>query len=141
VDGSEARPTTETEALVEALETQLHRVDLVGWAQITMRAEEIGLTFGDLRLLLAMMSSDGPTSVGDLAQLSGFSLDAAYPAVQHLRGLGYLQEERRRYTLSEAGHELVGLLEAAHREGIRAYVDGLDDGKRQWLAETVRMLP
>lgn len=104
-----------------------------------MRAEELELSFGDLRLLLALMASDGPSRVSDLARLSGFSLDAAYPAVQHLRGRGYLREDRRRYSLSEGGRELAAILHAAHLEGIRTYVDGLDAGERKKLEETVGM--
>ena len=102
-----------------------------------MRAEELKLSFGDLRLLLALMTRDGPSSVSDLARLSGFSLDAAYPAVQQLRGRGYLREERRRYSLSEDGKELAAILHAAHLEGIQTYVDGLDAGERKRLEETV----
>ena len=132
---------TSTESLVEALAARLHRVDLIAWAQITMRAEELKLSFGDLRLLLALMATDGPSSVSDLARLSGFSLDAAYPAVQQLRGRGYLREERRRYSLSEDGRELAAVLHAAHLEGIQTYVDGLDADERKRLEETVGMSP
>jgi DNA-binding MarR family transcriptional regulator len=46
-----------------------------------------------------------------------------------------LREERRRYSLSEDGRELVAILDAAHREGIQAYVDQLDPGERQPLEE------
>ena len=126
-------------ALVEALATRLHWVDLVGWAQITARAEKLGLSFGDLRLLLALTTMNGPSSVSDLARMSGFSLDAAYPAVHHLRARGYLREERRRYSLSEEGRELVAILDAAHREGIQAYVDGLNAREREWLEEAIGM--
>jgi len=45
---------------------------------------------------------------------------------------GYLREERRQYTLSREGQELVARLDAAHREGIQAYVDQLSpDDSRQ----------
>ena len=101
-------------------------VDLLAWARITARAAELGLSFEDLRLLLALSLRNGLSSIGDLARSSGFSLDAAYPAVHHLRSRGYVREERRRYSLSEEGRELVAVLDAAHREGIQAYVDGLD---------------
>jgi hypothetical protein len=40
VNTSANRPPTSTEPLVEALTTRLRRVDLIGWAQITARAEE-----------------------------------------------------------------------------------------------------
>ncbi len=127
-----------TEPLVEALARRLHLVDLVAWSRITARAEDLGLTFGDLRLLLALSLRDGLSSVSELAHSSGFSLDAAYPAVHHLRFRGYVREERRRYSLSEEGRELVAVLDAAHREGIREYVNGLDAGERKRLEEVVR---
>jgi DNA-binding MarR family transcriptional regulator len=139
VSASSNRFPTSTEALVEALAARLRRVDLIGWAQITAQAEKLGLSFEDLRLLLALSTGDGPWSVSDLARISGFSLDAAYPAVHRLRGRGYLLEERRQYSLSEDGRELIAILEAAHREGIQAYVDGLDASERNRLDEAIRM--
>ena len=126
---------TSTETLVEAISTRLHVVDLSGWARITARAEELELSFEDLRLLLALKIRNGPSSVSDLARLSGFSLDAAYPAVHHLRSRGYVREERRRYSLTDDGRELVASIDAAHREGIREYVNGLDASERQRLGE------
>jgi DNA-binding MarR family transcriptional regulator len=124
-----------TEPLVEAIATRIRNVDLIGWAQITARAEEHGLSFEDLRLLLALTTRDGPSSVSDLARISGLSLNAAYPAMHHLHGRGVVGEERRQYALSEDGRELVALLDAAHREGIQAYVDQLDPPERQRLGE------
>jgi DNA-binding MarR family transcriptional regulator len=124
-----------SEPLVEALATRLRRVDLIGWARIAAWAEKRELSFEDLRLLLALAIQDGPCTVSDLAGRSGLSLDAAYPAVNALRGRGYLREERRQYALSEDGRELVAILDAARREGIQAYVDQLDPGERQPLEE------
>ena len=129
-----------TEPLVDALAARLRCVDLVSWARITMRAEELALSFEDLRLLLALTTRNGPSSASELAPISGFSLQAAYPAVGRLRSRGYLREvSRGRYSLSEDGRELVDILEAAHREGIQAYVDGLDASDREWLEEAIRM--
>ena len=120
-------PTTSTDPLVEALATQLRLIDLVGWQRIATWAEQSELSFEDLRLLLALAvkMDDGPAAVSELADLAGFSLDVAYPATHRLRGRGYLREERRQYSLSEQGQELVAKLDAAHREGIQAYVDQL----------------
>ena len=140
MNASTGNPTS-TEPLVEALARRLHMVDLVAWARITARAEDLGLTFEDLRLLLALSLTNGLSSVSDLAQSSGFSVDAAYPAVHHLRSRGYVREERRRYSLSEEGREVVADLNVAHREGIREYVDGLDAGERKWLEEAVKVTP
>jgi len=139
VNSSTSNPTS-TDPLVEALATRLHMVDLTAWARITARAEELGLSFEDLRLLLALKISDGgPCSVSELAHSSGFSVDAAYPAIHHLRSRGYVREERRQYSFTEDGRELVALTDAAHREGIQEYVDGLDAGELKWLEEAVRM--
>jgi DNA-binding MarR family transcriptional regulator len=127
-------PTTSTDPLVEVLATRLRRLDLIGWQRIAAWAEESELSFEDLRLLLALAvkMDDGSTSISDLAELAGFSLDVAYPAIHRLRGRGYLSEERRQYALSEQGQELVARLDAVHREGIQAYVDQLDlDDRRQ----------
>jgi DNA-binding MarR family transcriptional regulator len=127
-------PTTSTDPLVEVLATRLRRLDLIGWQRIATWAEESELSFEDLRLLLALAvkMDDGSTSISDLAELAGFSLDVAYPAIHRLRGRGYLSEERRQYALSEQGQDLVARLDAVHREGIQAYVDQLDlDDRRQ----------
>jgi Mn-dependent DtxR family transcriptional regulator len=130
-------PMTSTDPLVEALATRLRLIDLVGWQRIAAWAEESELTFEDLRLLLAlaMKMDDGPTAVSELADLAGFSLDVAFPATHTLRRRGYLYEERRRYTLSQQGQELVARLDAAHREGIQAYVDTLDREEHQRLCK------
>jgi DNA-binding MarR family transcriptional regulator len=125
-------PTTSTDPLVEALATRLRLADLVGWQRIATWAEESELSFEDLRLLLALAvkRDDGPAAISELADLAGFSLDVAYPAIHSLRARGYLQEERRHYSLSEQGQELVAMLDAVHREGIQAYVDTLDREER-----------
>ena len=137
MNASTSRSPTSTEPLVEALETRLHMVDLVGWAQITALAEKLGLSFEDLRLLLALTNRNEPSSVSDLARLSGLSLDAAYPAVHRLRRRDYVREERRRYSLSDDGRDLVASLDAAHREGVRAYVNGLNASERKRLDEAI----
>jgi DNA-binding MarR family transcriptional regulator len=129
---------TSTEVLVEALAARLRSADLIGWAKITVRAEELGLSFEDLRLLLALTTKDGPSRVNDLAHLSGLSLDAAYPAIHRLHGRGFVREERRQYSLSEDGRELVAILDAAHREGIQAYVEQLDPREREQLTKVFR---
>ena len=132
---AESRLPRSSEPLVEALAIRRRDLDLIAWARIAAWAEKLALSFQDLRLLLALTAKDGPSSVSDLAGMSGLSLDAAYPAIHDLRGRGYLREERRRYSLSEDGRELVAILEAAHREGIRTYVDQLDPRQRQLLEE------
>jgi DNA-binding MarR family transcriptional regulator len=130
-------PTTSTDPLVEALATRLRRIDLVAWQRIATWAEQSELSFEDLRLLLALAvkMDDGPAAVSELADLAGLSLDVAYPATHRLRGRGYLREERRQYSLSDKGQELVAMLDAARREGVQAYVDKLDRDERQRLRE------
>jgi DNA-binding MarR family transcriptional regulator len=130
-------PTTSTDPLVEALATRLRRIDLVAWQRIATWAEQSELSFEDLRLLLALAVKvdDGPAAVSELADLAGLSLDVAYPATHRLRGRGYLREERRQYSLSDKGQELVAMLDAARREGVQAYVDKLDRDERQRLRE------
>jgi DNA-binding MarR family transcriptional regulator len=121
-----------TDPLVEALATRLRLLDLYGWRQIATWAEESQLSFEDLRLLLALALKvdDGATAVSELAALAGLPLDVAYPATHSLRSRGYLREDRRQYTLTERGQELVAKLDAAHREGIQAYVETLGRGER-----------
>jgi hypothetical protein len=128
-------PTTSTDLLVEALATRLRRMDLVGWKRIAAWAEESGMSFEDLRLLLAVAvkSDDGPAPISELAELAGLPLDVAYPATHRLRGRGYLSEEGRLYVLSAEGQEVVAKLDAAHREGIQAYVDQLNPDERGQL--------
>ena len=120
---------------MEALATRLRLMDLVGWQQIATWAEQSELSFQDLRLLLALAvkMDDGPAAVSELGDLAGFPLDVAYPAVHRLRGRGYLREERRQYSLSQQGQELVAKLDAAHRGGIQAYVNPLDREERRRL--------
>jgi DNA-binding MarR family transcriptional regulator len=128
-------PTTSTDPLVETLATRLRLMDLVGWQRIATWAEQSEFSFADLRLLLALAvkRDEGPAAISELADLSGFSLDVAYPAIHRLRGRGYLHEERRQYSLSQEGQELVARLDAAHREGIQAYVDQLSPDDRRPL--------
>jgi DNA-binding PadR family transcriptional regulator len=132
-------PTTSTDPLVETLATRLRRMDLVGWQRIATWAEQSELSFEDLRLLLALAvkMDDGPAAISELADLAGFSLDVAYPAIHRLRGRGYLSEEGRQYSLSQQGRELVAGLDAAHREGIQAYVDKLDPDERDRLRKAL----
>jgi Mn-dependent DtxR family transcriptional regulator len=132
-------PTTSTDPLVEALATRLRRMDLFGWQQIARWAEQSELSFEDLRLLLALAVKidDGPASISELAELAGFSPEVAYPATHRLRGRGYLSEEGRQYSLSQQGRELVASLDAAHREGIQAYVDQLDPDERNRIREAL----
>ena len=128
-------PTTSSDWLVEVLCTRLRVLDLFAWQRIARWAEESKLSFEDLRLLLALaLKADGaPTPISELADIAGFSLDVAYPAIHRLRGRGYLREERRHYSLSEQGQALIASLDAAHREGIQAYVDQLDSEDLQRL--------
>jgi DNA-binding MarR family transcriptional regulator len=135
--------TTSTDPLVEVLATRLRVLDLVGWQRIAAWAEESGLSFEDLRLLLAcaLKVDDGPAAVSELGELAGFALEVAYPATHSLRRRGYLREEGRRYSLSEQGKELVAKLDAAHRQGIRAYVDQLDPDERQRLDAAFGIAP
>src|SRR5262245_31929070 len=123
------------DALVEALAARLRVLDLIGWRRIATWAEESELSFEDLRLLLAfaLKADEGPVAISELADLAGFSLDVAYPATHRLRGRGYLREEHRRFVLTEQGQELVARLDAAHREGIEAYVDQLDRDEREHI--------
>jgi len=127
--------TSTSDRLVDALATRLRRMDLIGWQRIAGWAERNEISFEDLRLLLALAlkRNDGPAAVSDLAELAGLSLDVSYPAIHGLRGRGYLREERRLYVLSEEGEELVAMLDAAHREGIQAYVDQLDGEEHEQL--------
>jgi DNA-binding MarR family transcriptional regulator len=126
-----------TDRLVEELATRLRRVDLVGWARIAAWAEKLELSFEDLRLLLALTMTDRPASASELADLSGLSLDATYPAVHSLRARGYVREDRRRYSFSDEGRRLAATLDTAHREGIRTYVDELDPAERGRLEDAL----
>jgi DNA-binding MarR family transcriptional regulator len=127
--------TTPTDPLVEVLASRLRRIDLFGWQRIAGWAEQSELSFEDLRLLLALAvkMDDGPAAVGELADLAGFPLDVAYPAIHRLRGRGYLDEERRQYSLTQQGRELVASMDGARREGIKAYVDQLDPDESRRL--------
>ena len=129
-------PVTSTDPLVDELAARLRLIDLIAWQRIATWAEQSEMSFEDLRLLLALAfkMDDGPAAVGELADLAGFPLEVAYPAAHRLRGRGYLREERRQYTLTEQGQELVATLETAHREGIEAYVNQLDDEERERLS-------
>ena len=128
---------------MEVLATRLRLMDLVGWQGIAAWAEENELTFEDLRLLLALAvkRDDGPAVVSELGDLAGFPLEVAYPTTHSLRRRGYLREEGRHYALSEEGEELVAKLDAAHRQGVRAYVDQLDPDERQRLEAAFGMAP
>ena len=136
-------PTTSTDPLVEVLATRLRLMDLVGWQRIATWAQQSELSFEDLRLLLALAVKldDGPAAISELAELAGFSLDVAYPAIHRLRGRGYVREEHRRYSLSQQGQELVAVMNAARREGIQAYVDQLSPDERRRLDAAFEIAP
>jgi DNA-binding MarR family transcriptional regulator len=136
-------PMASTDPLVETLAARLRVMDLVAWQGIATWAEESGLSFEDLRLLLALAvkNEDGPAAISELAELAGFPLEVAYPATHRLRGRGYLVEEGRHYFLSEEGKELVAKLDAAHRQGIRAYVDQMSPEERRQLEAAFGMAP
>ena len=132
-------PTTSTDPLVDVLAPRLRLMDLMGWQRIAGWAEQSGLSFEDLRLLLALAQKmdDGSAAVTELAELAGFSLDVAYPVIHRLRGRGYVREEGRRYSLSTQGEDLVASLDGARREGIQAYVDQLDREERERLLQAL----
>jgi DNA-binding MarR family transcriptional regulator len=129
------RPTPPTDPLVDVLTARSLRMYLLGWQRIAATAERLELSLQDMRLLLALRLEDGPTGVSELAAQAGLSLDAAYPSIHGLHGRGYLREDRRQYSFSEQGRELVAKLDAAHREGIQAYVDTLDRDELRQLDE------
>jgi hypothetical protein len=135
--------TTSSDPLVEVLATRLRVLDLVGWQRIAAWAEESELSFEDLRLVLAcaLKADDDPAAVSELAELAGFPLEVAYPATHSLRRRGYLVEEGRHYSLSEKGKELVAMLDAAHRQGISAYVEQLAPEDRQRLNAAFGVAP
>jgi DNA-binding PadR family transcriptional regulator len=118
-------------------------MDLVAWQGIAAWAEESELSFEDLRLLLALAvkAEDGPTAISELAELAGFPLDVAYPATHRLRGRGYLVEDGRRYSLSQEGEQLLAKLDAAHRQGIKAYVDQMSPEERGQLESAFGTAP
>ena len=122
-----------TDPLVAALAVRLRRIDLVAWQRIASWAERSELSLANVRILLALTIEDGPAAVSALARHSGVSLNAAYPAIHDLVRRGYLRQERRRYELTERGHDLVATLDEAHREGLQTYVDGLDPEERRRL--------
>jgi DNA-binding MarR family transcriptional regulator len=130
-------PPPPTDPLVEALHNRFLRADLIAWQRIAAWAERLELSLQDLRLMLALRLQGGPAGVSELADLAGLSLDAAYPAIHGLRGRGYLREDRRKYSFSEQGLELAATLDAAHLEGVQAYVDGLDRDELRQLDEAL----
>jgi DNA-binding MarR family transcriptional regulator len=135
--------TTSTDPLVEVIASRLRVMDLVAWQGIAAWAEESGMSFEDLRLLLAfaVKMEDGPAAISELAELAGLPPEVAYPATHRLRGRGYLLEEARRYSLSEQGQQLVAKFDAAHRRGIRAYVDQMSPEERRQLEAAFGMTP
>jgi DNA-binding MarR family transcriptional regulator len=124
---------------VDALATRLRTMDLVGWQRITTWAEESELSFEDLRLLLALAlkADGGSVPISELADIAGFTLDTAFPATHSLRRRGYVTEDSRHYSLTEQGQELIDKLDAAHREGIKAYIDALEPEDRKQLRDAL----
>jgi DNA-binding MarR family transcriptional regulator len=122
-----------TDRLVEALATRLRRVDLVGWAQIVRWSEENGLALETVRLAIAFAAAEDESDAGALAELSGFSLNGVYPALHRFIDLGYAREVRRRYSLTDAGRDLVAAIDVAHLAGIRRYVEELPAAERDEL--------
>jgi DNA-binding MarR family transcriptional regulator len=120
--------------LVQEFEARLRHVELVVGARIMASwAEASELTLEEARLLLVLETGDGASSAGELAQVSGISIEAVYPALHRLVDRGDIREDHRRYSVTEAGERSLASLEAARRAGIQAYLSDLSAGERREL--------
>lgn len=120
--------------LVQAFEERLREVELVVGARIMESwAHAAELSLQEARMLLVVASTSAPRTASELAAKSGLGLDDAYPALHRLVARRDIREEQRHYSLTENGEASIVALDAARRDGIAAYVAGLDADDRERL--------
>jgi DNA-binding MarR family transcriptional regulator len=125
---------TVPQRLIDEFEARLREVELVVGARIMASwAEAADVSLEEARLLLLLAAARGTMHARDLAGLSGIPIDDVYPALQRLAQRGDVREERRAYSLTDAGERSVASLSSARREGIEAYVAGLPATERRRL--------
>jgi DNA-binding MarR family transcriptional regulator len=120
--------------LVERLDARLREVGVVVAVRVMRSWSDASkLTVEEAALVLTLASRAEPPSAHELAELTGISVDEAYPVLHHLEGRGDVVEEHRRYSLTTAGRESVAALEAAGREGVAAFLGQLPDEEQRRL--------
>jgi DNA-binding MarR family transcriptional regulator len=100
--------------------------------------ERLGLSFTQLKALTH--ADRGEPTVKELAEQLGLSLPGCSRVVDHLvrRGLMDRREDptdrrAKRVSVTDAGHELVRVLDDARRSAIEAFVQGIDPAHRDRL--------
>jgi DNA-binding MarR family transcriptional regulator len=120
--------------LEERFDARLREVGLVVAVRVMRSWSDASeLTVEEAALLLALASRGQALGASELAELTGISVDEAYPVLHHMEGRGDVAEEHRRYSLTTAGQESVAALEAAGREGVAAFLGRLPDEERRRL--------
>jgi len=111
-------------------------------------AAELDLTMSQLRALFELSLCDHDLALGELADQVGLSVAATGRLVDALVGEGLVSrredlEDRRvkRLALTAHGEETIARLATARLEGLRRFVETLDDGAREDLSRALAATP
>ena len=84
-------------------------------------------------ILIALDPDDGPMGAREVAEAIGISVEDAMLVLQELRSLGYVREEKRRYSPTEEGLRVHASLTRARRKAIAAFLSALSGEARRHL--------
>jgi DNA-binding MarR family transcriptional regulator len=86
-------------------------------------------------VLFTLEPPRSPVGVREVADMLGISIEDASRALRELRGLGYVQEDKRRYEPTEEGLRVHASLASARREALAAFLASVGDDELRELAE------
>jgi DNA-binding MarR family transcriptional regulator len=133
--------------LAERLHAFMRRVTAHAGTSALAVADELGLSSGDLRVVLLLSHEAAPVSISEVAD----RLRASQPTASRLvasvvrRGLVCVEPARhdrraRQVELSPAGRELVARLRAARVADVRRFVDDLPEEQAARLSDVLGVL-
>jgi DNA-binding MarR family transcriptional regulator len=133
--------------LAERLQAFMRRVAAHSGSSALAVADELGLTSGELRLVLLLSRQDAPVSISEIAE----QLAASQPTASRLVGaLGRRElvaveparhdRRARQVELSPTGHDLIERLRAARVADVGRFVDDLPDDQAARLADALAAL-
>jgi DNA-binding MarR family transcriptional regulator len=139
---------TATEPLAEDLLGFVAYLSKTTQTEVFQVAAELDLTMSQLRAMFVLSCCDHDLALGELAHEVGLSLAATGRLVDALVRAGLVSrredgEDRRikRLALTARGDDVMSRLAAARREGLRQFVETLDDEARGHLARALSSIP
>ena len=137
-----------TEQLTDELLAFLARVHKTTQTPVFQLAGDLELTLSQLRALFVLAHCDHEPALTELAGAIGLSAAAAGRAIDALvraeivsRREDPLDRRVKRLALTPHGEELLERIADARREGLREFVDRLDDAAREALSHALHLIP